>query len=206
MDQCLDRDPENFEELRQCYNKSCAWSHRCWSILGGLRRWNLTYRHILSHESRRKMWAIVTNLFCLQFERQETIPFKLLLSETLLLYLTRLVDDSLIYPNTILLVLMLYSRNRSMYLPFCRQNGITFLWWDIIRWNTINKFAGYVISGLQRCGKEVERDGPDGPPDFEDTLYERGRCCHGDHKRYVSKAENPTRYPYSVRIYATPMY
>jgi len=66
--------------------------------------------------------------------------------------------------------------------------------------------TGCVVSGIQRCGREVERDGPDGPPDFEDTLYERGRCCHGDHKRHVSKATNPTRYPFSVRMNATPIY
>jgi hypothetical protein len=53
-------------------------------------------------------------------------------------------------------------------------------------------------SKKDRCGREVERDGPDGPPDFEDTLYERGRCCHSDHKRHISKAENPTRYPFSL--------
>lgn len=65
--------------------------------------------------------------------------------------------------------------------------------WDLVR-------PSYLVSEVQRCGTVAERDGPDGPPDFEDTLESRGRCCHGDHQRYVSKAENPLRYPFSVRI------
>ncbi|KAG0569521.1 hypothetical protein M758_6G093100 [Ceratodon purpureus] len=59
------------------------------------------------------------------------------------------------------------------------------------------KFPGEPEKKKDRCGVEVERDGPDGPPDFEDTLAARGRCCHTDHQRFVSKAENPLRYPFS---------
>lgn len=36
------------------------------------------------------------------------------------------VDDSLIYPHYILLLLMLYGRHLSMYLHIWRQKGTTF--------------------------------------------------------------------------------
>ncbi|KAG0583662.1 hypothetical protein KC19_3G153100 [Ceratodon purpureus] len=49
-----------------------------------------------------------------------------------------------------------------------------------------------------RCGIEMDQDGPDGPPDIEDTLTDRRKCCHSDHKRYVPTAEKPLQYPYSL--------
>ncbi|XP_073386928.1 uncharacterized protein [Physcomitrium patens] len=50
----------------------------------------------------------------------------------------------------------------------------------------------------ERYGSAVEHGGPGGSLDFEDTLKDHARCNHGDHKRYVSRAENPTRYPFRL--------